>query len=251
MSAGMVTRCPHCRTAFRISEAQLARRDGTVRCGACGGVFDARLSLTLRAGRPAERTVAAPVPPPVAAGGESVPPLDALAGPDSLAPPVARGGLGMGLAAAALALVLLVQGLYWFRSPLAGWQPELVPLLRSLCEPVGCTVELPRRPEALVIESSDLRADSGMLLLSATLHNKSALMLSLPVLELTVTDAREEPLARRRFEPAAYEPGGSARAGLPGGRLQGIAAGATLEVSLAIDGQSLPANGYRLEALYP
>lgn len=34
-------RCPGCQTVFRVSEAQLALRDGQVRCGSCRAVFDA------------------------------------------------------------------------------------------------------------------------------------------------------------------------------------------------------------------
>ncbi|MDR0528146.1 MAG: DUF3426 domain-containing protein [Zoogloeaceae bacterium] len=37
----MLTRCPHCRTAFRASREQLALRDGQVRCGACQKPFNA------------------------------------------------------------------------------------------------------------------------------------------------------------------------------------------------------------------
>jgi predicted Zn finger-like uncharacterized protein len=36
-----ITRCPHCKTAFRVREVQLTMRHGMVRCGACRGVFNA------------------------------------------------------------------------------------------------------------------------------------------------------------------------------------------------------------------
>jgi len=42
------TRCPGCSTVFRVSDAQLALREGQVRCGHCRAVFDAndhRVSL--------------------------------------------------------------------------------------------------------------------------------------------------------------------------------------------------------------
>jgi len=35
------TRCPGCRTVFRVTTAQLALREGQVRCGQCRAVFDA------------------------------------------------------------------------------------------------------------------------------------------------------------------------------------------------------------------
>ncbi|MBM3346028.1 MAG: DUF3426 domain-containing protein [Betaproteobacteria bacterium] len=42
--ASLITRCPGCATAFRATAAQLALRDGKVRCGNCGAVFDARVN---------------------------------------------------------------------------------------------------------------------------------------------------------------------------------------------------------------
>jgi predicted Zn finger-like uncharacterized protein len=40
-----VTQCPHCRTSFRVSRAQLAAAHGVVRCGACMDVFNAARHL--------------------------------------------------------------------------------------------------------------------------------------------------------------------------------------------------------------
>ena len=40
--AGMITRCPKCATAFRISEAHLQSAKGMVRCGNCLNVFNAQ-----------------------------------------------------------------------------------------------------------------------------------------------------------------------------------------------------------------
>ena len=39
------TRCPGCRTVFRVTAAQLALRDGQVRCGHCRTVFDGNANL--------------------------------------------------------------------------------------------------------------------------------------------------------------------------------------------------------------
>ena len=41
MTAPRVTRCPHCKTSFRITDAQLRAANGSVRCGSCLQVFDA------------------------------------------------------------------------------------------------------------------------------------------------------------------------------------------------------------------
>ncbi|GAB1392121.1 hypothetical protein MASR1M60_02840 [Rhodocyclaceae bacterium] len=42
----MLTRCPHCQTAFRVTHEQLIPRQGRVRCGACYLVFSALDSLS-------------------------------------------------------------------------------------------------------------------------------------------------------------------------------------------------------------
>ncbi len=42
----MLTRCPHCETAFRVTPEQLKARNGLARCGSCHGVFNAFDSLT-------------------------------------------------------------------------------------------------------------------------------------------------------------------------------------------------------------
>lgn len=52
--ADMITRCPKCGTAFRISDALLKSAKGVVRCGSCLSVFNAREHLEAKP---------APVPP--------------------------------------------------------------------------------------------------------------------------------------------------------------------------------------------
>lgn len=76
-AAKLVTRCPACRTAFRLVADQLRLRQGLVRCGQCDTVFDAREHLIeLPAPEPASEaavaaeaaaSVAAPAPPQEAA----------------------------------------------------------------------------------------------------------------------------------------------------------------------------------------
>jgi|SRR6185312_812286 len=54
MSEEKYTRCPACRTVFRVTDAQLALRGGMVRCGHCQSIFDGN----------AERISLAPQPVP-------------------------------------------------------------------------------------------------------------------------------------------------------------------------------------------
>ncbi|SCB07271.1 DUF3426 domain-containing protein [Cupriavidus alkaliphilus] len=73
----LVTRCPACRTAFRLVADQLRLRQGLVRCGQCETVFDARehlIEIPLPAGTtagsapaPSQKPAASATPAPAAA----------------------------------------------------------------------------------------------------------------------------------------------------------------------------------------
>ena len=45
MAEELYTRCPGCKTVFRVMESQLALRNGQVRCGHCRTVFNGREQL--------------------------------------------------------------------------------------------------------------------------------------------------------------------------------------------------------------
>ncbi|TJZ79202.1 DUF3426 domain-containing protein [Chitiniphilus eburneus] len=79
-----VTRCPNCRTAFKVSEDQLAAHGGKVRCGKCAFVFNARACIETPVLE--ETPPPAPVSPPKM---EIVPPATAHRVPKPLAPAVA------------------------------------------------------------------------------------------------------------------------------------------------------------------
>lgn len=64
----LITRCTQCHTSFRVHDHQLAVRQGRVRCGACGHVFDAYSTLTEqpdeeRAAFPVEWQIPSATPP--------------------------------------------------------------------------------------------------------------------------------------------------------------------------------------------
>src|SRR6266513_3282977 len=52
MAEQKFTRCPGCKTVFRVTPQQLARRGGQVRCGHCQTVFDGVAALLSLAPRP-------------------------------------------------------------------------------------------------------------------------------------------------------------------------------------------------------
>lgn len=240
------TTCPRCRTRFRVTPQQLAAHGGKVRCGRCQEVFNAFDTL---AGAPLPEQPAAPeaepAPPPLEAGtppqifpAEAPPPEAAAAIPE-------RRRSWPWLAGSLLLLLLLpLQGAFFFRDELAARAPELKPLLQQMCALVQCRVSLLHNAELVSIEASDMRQAEagrpGVVILSTTLRNRARHPLAYPLLNLTLTDTRDQPVARRQFPPAQYlEQPGMMEAGMP-------AEGGT-DILLRLDLADLPAAGYRLE----
>ena len=152
------------------------------------------------------------------------------------------------LAAGSVMLLLLVaaQGLYFYRSEIAARFPVTRDLLTKACEPLRCGVSLPRRPESVVIEASDLQATDasapGRIRLTATLRNHATHVVAFPALDLVLTNANDHTLARRVFLPAEYlEPASTAATGL--------APKAEATVRLTLDTGDLGAAGFRLAVL--
>jgi hypothetical protein len=100
---------------------------------------------------------------------------------------------------------------------------------------------------ALSIESSDLQADAahkGLLILTATVRNRANFAIAFPHLELTLTDAQDQPVVRRAFAPADYA-GGTADIGL------GLPSNGEVAIKLFIDASATSQAGYRLYLFYP
>ncbi|NWG86910.1 MAG: DUF3426 domain-containing protein [Hydrogenophilaceae bacterium] len=155
--------------------------------------------------------------------------------------------LGRGLLVTLLLLLLLAQGLYFLRGPLAAWQPVLRPYLEAACVPLGCQVPLARDRDALRVESSSLETDPespSSARLRVAFSNRADQAMAWPNLVLTLTDVRDKPLAQRVFAPREY---------LPARHLNtpGIRAGQEYEIQLDMDLGSLSAAGYRVALEYP
>ena len=155
--------------------------------------------------------------------------------------------LAWGLAGLIALGLLLVQGAYVFRAELAVSQPDLRPLLDDLCGLLECDIPLPRKPELVSIEASDLHPDpqrKNLLVLAATLKNRAPFAQDYPQLELTLTDTRDQPMVRKVFAPAEYLPQGA-------DVHAGFAANGELAVNLWLDATDIGASGYRLYLFYP
>ena len=263
----MVTSCPACTTTFRVSPEQLSQRQGKVRCGKCSGVFDAFKSLATLADEPAAEPLERPaVAPAIEAAGSGtgaassmpqqgtldIDPRESVRLDDGFTPAQsparARYGRALWLVAlAVLALLLAAQLAYALRDRLAAAWPASRPLLERMCALTGCTVAWPARPDLLAIEASDLQADPArpnVIVLTATLRNRGSIEVARPALELTLTNAQDQTIARRIFLPRDYAPGAvDASSAMP--------ALAEVEVRLELDTAELRPAGYRLFLFYP
>jgi hypothetical protein len=106
---------------------------------------------------------------------------------------------------ALLALTLLAQAAWLLRDTLVSQAPQLRPLFEQACARLGCTLELPKNAAQLQIIGSDLQTEaSGRLTLVLTLGNRADYAQAWPMLVLTLTDARGQPLTRRSFAPSEY-----------------------------------------------
>jgi predicted Zn finger-like uncharacterized protein len=253
----LTTRCPNCGTAFRVQPAQLSARGGKVRCGKCTHVFDGVAAL-IAEGAPSDQAETEPSPQlalftasrksPLAGAGEAanedVPVANFL---DEAPPPRRNAGWAVG---AALAFVVLAaQAVHYFRTEIAVLIPEARPYLAAACATLKCDLKLPRRPKLMAIESSDLQADGrrdSVIVLNAVLRNQAQFAQEYPALELTLTDERDEAVARRVLLPTEY------LAGLPAEQMaRGIGAGADAPLRVYFDTGSLRAVGYRMYLFFP
>jgi len=231
-AVSMITRCPACATAFRVTEPQLRARSGQVRCGRCGALFDALSALSPDpASRPGREDAQGP---PISASMAVL--LDTDTDVSSLSE------------SSRTAMLAEIGGpcAYQYRGEIAVLLPEAKPLVQRICAEFGCDVPLPRRTELLSIESSDLQADiahPSVMVLTATLRNRAAFIQAFPALELSLTSTQGETVARRVLTPKDYVPQSTRSE-------PGFAAGSELQVRVYIEAAALKPIGYRLYLFY-
>jgi hypothetical protein len=146
-----------------------------------------------------------------------------------------------------LLVALAAQGAHYFRSQLAASLPVLRQPLEAYCDYLQCRLEPLRDAALLTIEASDLQADpahKGLIVLSVTLRNRGNFALAFPNLELTLTDALGQAVARRVLTPESYlRDAGVLSAG--------IATGDERTLKLFLHAGGVPADGYKIERYYP
>ena len=282
------TRCPACKTIFRVTPQQLALREGQVRCGHCHTVFDGVAALLSLAPTPRARhepafDEAALGPPtvtlrnahalePAPTDGESAEASESAEEDDERGRDLAaaeavyaarfswqekkvRRRLPAWVYAGAVPVLVALlggQGLFHFRDAIAAHWPRTKPALATLCAAAGCELRALKEVNGLSIEASDLQADPahrGLLILSATIRNRMPYALAYPYLELTLSDVQKQSQQDVVVVRRAFAP----REYVSGAAdiASGIAGNSELNVKLFIDASATTQAGYQVYLFYP
>lgn len=231
----MYTRCPQCKTVHVLKASNLAQARGLVQCGPCGRTFSALSFLfdDWPAGEPCRPEsgpgvtlpILEPAPAEVAPADEpasradtpaTAPPVDTDS--DKAEPPPGnRQTLAWRAAAVLLTLATVVNVAWTFREPLLD-NPRVSAWFNKTKETQADEHGLLRDPQKIQLVSRDMHTHptrSGILVLSLTFVNLAQRSQEFPELEVTLTDASNQPVARRRLQPAEYlRPGADIGAGL-------------------------------------
>ncbi|MGX2041154.1 zinc-ribbon and DUF3426 domain-containing protein [Methylocaldum sp. MU1018] len=244
----MYTRCPECKTAYRISVGQLRAGRGEVLCEHCHIVFNALVSLA-HVVKEAVPGGAGQVRPPVlgtqeavvvrkferelldesdidrSSGAESAgKPLDPdsrrVQGKATAAPfPVSREML-WGASVFGLLALLIVQ-MVVFEGESMAQNGRMRPWLDMACKIARCSLPPYKDVRRIQIFDRALRPDSNRddaLEFQLVFANQSSLPQMLPNLKLVLTELNGNPVAERIFMPAEYLPEGEKAMLMPVGK---------------------------------
>lgn len=203
----MYTRCPQCKTVHPLNAALVSRAGGQVKCGQCHHTFNALnfLSDDWPSGRAYDPEPHASKAPPLLGkpadnSNTALPPLDMSATTGSKRQTI------WGLAAALLLVLTMIHSAWTFREPLTG-----IPVVNNWLKQSGwLQVEqdgLLKDPQQMQLVSRDMHTHptrSGILVLSLTFVNLAQRSQVYPDLQLTLLDAANQSIARRRLAPSDY-----------------------------------------------
>jgi len=130
------------------------------------------------------------------------------------------------------------------RDSLAALYPQAQPWLARLCEPLGCTLAAPRRIADVMIDASSFvreRTGDPAYALQLSIKNVAPMAVATPAFELTLMDAREQPVLRRVL--TAADLGAPAQLAARGDW--------STSVRVRVLAGAEQVSGYRLLAFYP
>lgn len=205
----MYTRCPQCKIVHPLNAALVSHARGLVQCGECGRTFSALSFLfdswpSGQAHGPARGPNAAP--PVLKARKESgdKPPVPEEDVVDDTGDEPRH--IAWALATALLVLLTVANAAWTFREPLLG-----IPAINARMTDAGWLQTEPegllKDPQKVQLVSRDMHTHptrSGILVLSLTLVNLAQHSQEFPQLEVTLLDAANQAVARRRLQPSDY-----------------------------------------------
>jgi hypothetical protein len=149
--------------------------------------------------------------------------------------------VGLVLVSVAALAALALQAGHHFRDSLAAERPALRPALAAWCRLAGCALEAPRRIDSVTVESTALARAAGQeaYVLSVNLRNRSELVLTLPAVDLSLTDGNGRLVSRRVLSARDFRASPQ------------LAAGAEIPLQLTLSTGRTQIAGYTVEIFYP
>ena len=157
---------------------------------------------------------------------------------------LARHGVAKVVAVAMLIVLLAAQGLLASRHYLVARLPALEPAVTALAASLGLSIELPRKLDALSIESFELQQTDapGLFSVAAIVRNDAGHAVRWPSMLLTLTDPVNRVLVRKAIHPADFlDPGA-----IPGG----LRARSERPIRIALEVSDLQPAGYSVVLFY-
>lgn len=141
-----------------------------------------------------------------------------------------------------LLAALALQAGHHFRDVVVARWPATRPVLQSWCDTVACSIQSPRRIEDIAVESTALTKAAGTdnFKLSVALRNRGNLPLAMPAIDLTLTDALGQLVARRVLAPGDF------RITQPA-----IPPAAEVPLQILLTAGNARVTGYTVEVFYP
>lgn len=155
--------------------------------------------------------------------------------------PLAR--IGLSFAGFVLLVALVIQLGHHFRDHISAQWPHFRPALLLWCRLAHCSIEAPHRIEDVTVESSTLsRAAAGTdaFKLAITLRNRGSLPVSMPWLDLTLTDTAGQLVARRALNPTDIRAASNV-----------LPAGSEVPLQVLFTAGNPRVSGYTIEVFYP
>lgn len=155
--------------------------------------------------------------------------------------PLVRVAMGAGVVVLPVALVLQVA--LHERNALVAWQPGLRPALEFMCTALQCKLGPRQQIAAMVVSGSAFAKGERdrSYQLSLSIQNRARTPVGMPAVELTLTDAQDQAIARKVISAKEL------------GAPQELKAGAEWSGSVPVttEGLNLQVSGYRVLLFYP